>query len=840
MKLLIKKLFAVLLVFCFALGALPGQTFSIAAQKERELLIGVLSDTHYFPESYVNNKSEEFLRDTHCDAKLKGESSALLKAALETIAQRKEDGTFTMKYLLIPGDLTFNGEKLAHQEVAAQLKDFRERTGIEVLIINGNHDINNRKAATYATPDNRKVDANENPEMLYTTPELFRSIYEDFGFNQADSLFCPEGKKGGMMSYSVGLQCGYRLIAIDCCSYTSDITRSGKDEHESVMQITPELFEWIINETRKAEDRGEKVIGMAHGSIVEHFDLQKIISKNSTVFENERIAGRLADEGMHFVFTGHLHSNDVAKTISANGETIFDIETGALISYPNTYREVRFSNGDMPDEIVCRLDNVDCDDRTQVDISGVSDKYGVIPKPFRENFAMPALHGGSIEDGIRSNAYLYFKNAHAFRVSNAIKKALPNGITGLLEEKGIDLGALALTSTPALREALKGYDLSPGAFAQFINAVISSIDNKYILNTDNTEDVINGVVERFADFEIVEGNPDTAFGKIALLAFEYNAAGNEDPEKNPEILESIAALRSQTGADRIIGELLDIILNQLLLEEILPSISLNELDLMLPEDTMTKLRRINGEDLSVGTVINTFLDSAVKKLNRYPLINVNSSSDLALAGIYTACLPILGSAGRLKVGNALADLVTSFTIDEKPEKLGDFNITLEYKSNVQIVPTTGNYRLPADIVASKGQNEGEVVIIWNTMPGVDNSDVIFETPSPAINFIAATEDYDKPVPALDFGFFAIKKNIQLLNHSVTISGLEKGKEYRIKVGDDSRGYLSEPMILKIDNRGRVSLKEADKRIDFFEWLVSVYNALISIFNSFKTISAFLL
>lgn len=33
MKLLIKKLFAVLLVICFALGALPGQTFSIAAQK---------------------------------------------------------------------------------------------------------------------------------------------------------------------------------------------------------------------------------------------------------------------------------------------------------------------------------------------------------------------------------------------------------------------------------------------------------------------------------------------------------------------------------------------------------------------------------------------------------------------------------------------------------------------------------------------------------------------------------------------------------------------------------------------------------------------------------------
>jgi DNA repair exonuclease SbcCD nuclease subunit len=169
-----KKVLIKAIAFCMTLvmltGAVPANANFTKDIFDPPLKIGVISDPHYFPESFVNLNSAEYLKDAHCDAKLMGESSALFRAALETIALRKEKGTFGMEYLLIPGDMTFDGEKPGHMEVAALLRDFEARTGIEVFVVNGNHDINNNSAATYATPDNRKVDARKNPGLLYTTP----------------------------------------------------------------------------------------------------------------------------------------------------------------------------------------------------------------------------------------------------------------------------------------------------------------------------------------------------------------------------------------------------------------------------------------------------------------------------------------------------------------------------------------------------------------------------------------------------------------------------------------------------------------------------------------------
>lgn len=839
MKKVILKTVSAFLTIVFLFGSLPMNAFYAKDLFDLPLKIGVIADPHCFPESYTNNNSEVYLHEAYCDSKLMGESTAILKATLETIAARKAKGLYNMEYLIIPGDLTFDGEKAGHLELAVLFKDFEEQTGIQIFVINGNHDINNYSATNYAGPGGKIISTRDDPDLLLTTPAIFREIYADFGYNQADEIYTPATGKAGGLSYSVSLRGGYRLIAIDSCVYSADVTTNGTDSKESLMRITPALCDWVLEETRAAKNRGETVVAMAHGSLVEHFDLERFLSKNSTILNNEKIGYDFADTGMHYIFTGHMHANDVAALISANGETIYDIETCALCGYPNTYREAIFSKGMVQGKISCSLNNVDCDAESAVDISGISDVYGVIEKPFCENYCMPILFGGSIEQGTRNDPVNYFNNAFLFRVSDAVHKALPDGLTGLLKEKGIDLGNTLTKSSPRLIPTLKDFNLSPQAFSQFLEAVVARIDNKYILDTTHTLGLVSAMVARFSAFEISPGNSSTEFGKIALLALAYNSTGNENTEDNPEIMEAVAALRMQVGADRLVGELIDIIINDILFDDILPSISLNELDIMLPTEIMLKLKAIAGDDVSVGGILDLLFNNAAKRLNRLPFINITNGRNLVLASLYTLGLPILNAKGRLDVSNALADILDSFTTDENPFKLGDYNCALEYNGKVNVEPTVGNYRLPADISLKKGETLGDAVISWNTMLGIDGSDIEITPGVIGSAFDQTAERIDKPVPAVDLGFMTLDKTIPLNKHTVTVSDLEPGVKYSVKVGDNMRGLMSNTMVFHINSDGKITLFEETPGNSFFDFLLKAYSVILYTIKSLTTIFEFL-
>ncbi len=839
MKRTLIKSVATLMTFVMLVGVVPANAFFTKDMFDPPTKIGVMSDTHYFPESYVNNNSIEYMHDAYCDSKLMGESTAITKAALQTIAERKSKGLYNMDYLILPGDLTFEGETLGHTEIADLLREFEVQTGIEVFVINGNHDVNNYNAVNYNGPGGKRITADNNPELLLTTPEEFKEIYADFGYNQADRIFTPATGKAGGLSYSVGLRGGYRLIAIDSCIYSADVTTSKNDAKESRMQITPGLAAWVLNETKEAVKSGETVIAMAHGSLVEHFDLQKFLSKNSTILDNERLSGEFADAGMHFIFTGHMHSNDVASTISANNETLYDIETCELSSYPDTYREASFSKGFLQGQVRCNLNNVDCDAESLVDISNISDKYGIIQKPFSENYCMPILYGGSIENGIRNNGTNYFNNAFLFRVSIAIDDALPKGLTGFLKTKGIDIGAALTKNSPALKSTLKSYNLTPEAFTQFLGAVVARIDNKYIFDKTHTEELVSSIVARFASFEISPGKSTTEFGKIALLALGYNSAGNENPEDNPEIIEAVSALRTQAGADRVIEELIDIIINDLLFDDILPSISLNDLDILLPADIMLRLRAIAGDDLSVGGILDLILDDAANRLNKLPFIGIDSGRDLVKVLVYTAGYKYLNSEARLDISNALADIIVSFTSDENPCKLGDYNTTLEYKGKVAVVPTAENYRLPADISLSAGTNPGEIKINWNTLMGIYGNNVELSPLSANAVITGSYERFEKKIPAIELGFTTLYKTKSLLKHTVTISGLEAGKAYSYKIGDSEKNLMSGTLEFRITKNGEIETGSTTDSRDFFTEFLDLFKVIYTFVLSFNEILKFL-
>ncbi len=304
-----KKIISVFL--CIALLSGPVITNSFA--ESDSLKITVTTDTHYQcaedtekiePANAETAAKEGMLNnDIYFHASFQGqmnhESEAILRSMLHDFENSDSE------YLLICGDLTC-GKRQSHLKFAEILKETEKRSGKQIYVICGNHDCDDDNFDKYISIDE------------------FKEIYKDFGYNEALSLH------NETASYTVDLSDNYRLIAIDTAIYGSD---NGKIDSATV--------EWIKSEAEKAKKDGKNLIAMMHHSILNHFSVQPMIDNS------EKTATALADSGIKTVFTGHIHANDISMAETKSGNQIYDIQTGALITSPNAYREVTFTDSSV-------------------------------------------------------------------------------------------------------------------------------------------------------------------------------------------------------------------------------------------------------------------------------------------------------------------------------------------------------------------------------------------------------------------------------------------------------------------------------------------------------------
>lgn len=825
------KLCSVFLCFLIVIFQFSGIAVSADSAANHNKLFGVITDSHLFPEDHVDPLSADFQENTHNNMKLMGESEAILRASLKTIAARKANGTFKMDYLLMPGDITFNGEKSAHIAMAKVLHEFEASTGIQVYIINGNHDIYNTNACSYTIKPGKKITAKQRPDLLLTTPEDFRNIYADFGFAQADSVYTPPSGTAGMMSYSLSLPGGYRLIAIDSCIYSLD-SATGTTNRESRMLITPDLLKWVCGESKAAVSRGETVIGMVHGNIVEHYVYQPAVASGSLVSNYEKISYDLADSGMHFIFSGHNHINDTAGIVSGNNEIIYDIETCGLTTYPNIYREATFNNCSGAADVSCALNNVDCDADSPVDLSGISDIYGIIAKPFKSNYSMPMLCGGSIDQGIMYDTAVFIKSIIDSKFPSAIREALPDGISGLLKEKGLDFKSQTAKLPAGVIDTLQAFNIPIDSFAQLIDSIIMQIDQKYIINTAHTTELVNSVIEKLSDFELAKGDSRTKLGKIVMTGITAMTSGDENPNNYPEVSIAANALSTQSGADRLIDELLNIVINDLLFDDILPSISLDELKNVLPAQVMAKLHSIAGDNLNAGAVLEKIFDSAAVKMKNNEFFKIKNGRDVFKDLIYTVGYQYLNPEARLQISCAFAEAITNMTSDNNPEGKSDSGIVLQYTGKTSVEPSVENYRLPNDIAITKGPTPGDIIIDWNTIYGIDGTDLILNPlPSTAV-ITSESSPAGKKTALLDLGFISLDKTRSLLSHRIIVSDLRTGVQYTYSIGDKEKGLMSETAAFSINKNGQII--EQGKN-DFFSKIIEFFKKLISFFKKFNTV-----
>ncbi len=207
--------------------------------------------------------------------------------------------------------------------------------GLIVYVTNGNHDINNSDAQEFNTADGKAVPAKK------TTPQDFRKLYDDVTWQD------PTVKETYGLSYMARPAKGFTVIVMDSNCYTADTNSDGENEHETRGAIQDDVLKWAIRKTKVAVKRGDTVIGMMHHGVVAHFSQEQTILGDFLVDDFETVSEKLADAGMHYVFTGHFHSQDVSVMRTEKGNTLYDIETGSAITYPCPMRAVSITRSDI-------------------------------------------------------------------------------------------------------------------------------------------------------------------------------------------------------------------------------------------------------------------------------------------------------------------------------------------------------------------------------------------------------------------------------------------------------------------------------------------------------------
>ena len=212
-----KKILSVLLSVAIIIGVVGIGVY--AREQEPTLGFAVASDLHYnIPADELKGDIDDAIYwYANRRASMDNESGFIIDAFLEQCAKDPE-----CEFVLIPGDMVDHGRSIIqeHYDVAEKFAAFEQRTGKQIYVIDGNHDIGNDEAAT--------------------TYQDFKRIYYPFGYDEAlttDDENC---------SYTANLGDKYRLIALDSC----DVNKSTEDG------LTTDSVSWALAQAKQAKADG--------------------------------------------------------------------------------------------------------------------------------------------------------------------------------------------------------------------------------------------------------------------------------------------------------------------------------------------------------------------------------------------------------------------------------------------------------------------------------------------------------------------------------------------------------------------------------------------------------
>lgn len=281
--------------------------------------IAIISDLHVMAPELLVNEGSAFEAYLAKDRKMLRESVEILVTLVDSIISIKPD------LVLITGDLTKDGERVSHELVTAQIERLVDK-GIQVLVVPGNHDINN--------PDAKIYDGDNATSTDTITRREFAAIYRHAGYD-SQSRRDPDS-----LSYCRDVTDNLTILAIDACMdrFNTFVSRGDARDHcKTSGHLEPSTQQWLVEQAKRSIADGRRVIAMMHHHLAPHFHMEETLASPYMVDEAGQLCQRLIEAGVHVIFTGHLHISDVSQVKYHDGEMV-EVATAAAVGYPCQWR----------------------------------------------------------------------------------------------------------------------------------------------------------------------------------------------------------------------------------------------------------------------------------------------------------------------------------------------------------------------------------------------------------------------------------------------------------------------------------------------------------------------
>lgn len=288
-----------------------------------QLRFAVLGDLHYMAPNLLIHDGSAFQDYLAQDPKLLKESPAILEEIATEVVQAQP------QIVLVPGDLTKDGERVSHEGVIPYLQRLKAG-GAQVFVCPGNHDVNNPHSVSFDGAVTNRV-----PSI---TPSDFATLYADFGYGAALA------RDPNSLSYVAEPVPGLWIVSMDSCRYDAVSNATAPCVGGS---FDAARLDWITRQLTAARAQGKTVIGLMHHGLIQHFAAQESLFPDYLLDDRQKVAAQFAGLGLKLVLTGHYHSQDAVRGSYPGGD-LYDVETASASMYPCAYRIMNLAaSGDL-------------------------------------------------------------------------------------------------------------------------------------------------------------------------------------------------------------------------------------------------------------------------------------------------------------------------------------------------------------------------------------------------------------------------------------------------------------------------------------------------------------
>ena len=584
-------------------------------------------------------------------------------------------------------------------------------------------------------------------------------------------------------------------------------------------------------------NEGTIIIGQSHHSVLPHWEMEENITTGFILYNWQEMADFMADLGMRYVYTGHMHANDTATRVSLNGNQIVDIESSANVSVGSALKTTRIHYGKVNGKFAEKAylnrvlnEFVDAETENVQLFSKVyaNDKYGYVADNKVNSFL----------DYSKKRIVDYSSYAQRRVYDNAVVNKLNEFLTPTITSMLGDLiGNISLS--------VGGFNINLGAFSKdivkladnLIAAIGTDVLTDYTYSGDNElykkeENKVFGFLEELVNeicyFELAEG----------LNVIDFFMSGYIDHNTGNKIssMDQLDDAHKEAYKKVYSGYLVDVLFEKILdrekgLYRLIEGLQDTTLDLSqgISNSFKNQLELLGGV---IGFTKDTFkLD--LSKFNLGDILKVAGGHEVVKGLLEKTGMDFdlennslteiiddlvskyLTTSFKKSISEYAYDVIRSFGIDEKgsdvmTEKeelitIKDFTdadakvFTYIQKTRDEIV-TVENGKKPSMVTTNFGSDPATMANFTYftdrriTSGGIEyvetNNDGTFNKNAASYKS-AKTEIYGTTKPLIDLGVWCQSGYVELGRHTISLTNLKPNTTYAYRVGERTKGYWSD-------------------------------------------------